>query len=246
MHESVHRSEERIQGSELARFRRRDMTPQGVESGNPIGYEHGDANIRAIIMSVLIIGGSVAIILLMSVGGFTYFNARESRVKDRVASALMAEKRVPPGPRLLPSPLVGSNIQPWDSMTKERTVQEDEANAEGQYAQKGAIPVARAMEEIARENGDKTGKGLPSYSTLTQRSPLYPPNYRWDRADEKMNVESSGGRTLEEPIARTMRPKIVVNNPSGYGAPNTFSKKADQTLTSGRQTQPTTPQQSSR
>src|SRR4028119_1539730 len=76
--------EERLDRNELARFRRRDMTPQGVESGNPLGYEHGDANIRGIITAVLIVFGSVLIISLMIAGAFSYFNARENRLKERV------------------------------------------------------------------------------------------------------------------------------------------------------------------
>jgi hypothetical protein len=202
--------EDRLDRSELAQYRRRDMTPQGVESGNPIGYEHGDANIRGVVTAVLIVFGSVLIIALMIAGAFSYFNARENRLKEHVFqnSPLIASQPMPPAaaPKLLPSPLEGDNALPWDKMEQERKEAEDTANAQPGFTRKGAIPVKDAMTQIAKENGDTQGEGTPAHSTLTVKSPYYPQNYKFERSDEKMNMDSSGGRKIDQnPLAPSMR-----------------------------------------
>lgn len=200
-------TDERIDRNELARYRRRDMVPQGVESGNLLGYEHGDTNIGAVVKSMIIIFASVIVIMVLAAATFNYFSRREAALKDKIPSPLFAQQPVPSvaSMRMLPSPLKGSNQLPWDAMDQERTVAEDEVNKEGSQANKknGTIPIAQAMQEIAQQNGDTKGKGLPAYSTLTKRAPLYPPNVNFENQESRLNVEGSGGRVLDNPALRS-------------------------------------------
>lgn len=82
-----------------------DMIPQGTqEEGVPAGHEQGDANIRAVVMTMTVILSSAAVFLVVVWTMFLYFDAREDRKDAGTPPLFFAQKQVPPKPRLLPSP----------------------------------------------------------------------------------------------------------------------------------------------
>jgi hypothetical protein len=84
-----------------------DMIPQGRQEADASaagGYERGDANIRAVVLTMVIILTSCAVVVAMLIPMFSSFTARERR-KDINTPAIYAQRQIPPQPRLLPSPV---------------------------------------------------------------------------------------------------------------------------------------------
>jgi hypothetical protein len=84
-----------------------DMIPQGTQEADASaagGYERGDANIRAVVLTMTVILTSCAVVVALLIPMFSAFTARERR-KDINTPAIYAQRQVPPEPRLLPSPV---------------------------------------------------------------------------------------------------------------------------------------------
>ena len=147
-----------------------DMKPQGAQAyGVESGYETGDANVRAVVQGLFIIMVSTGVVMLAMFGMFNYLNARQNAAAALVPD-VMAQRIVPPEPRLLPSPysdtvpeankLGASSADgyPWDKRTLEIN---DQYNATNTYGQSGTglkVGIATAMEKLA---GTATGTGTP-------------------------------------------------------------------------------------
>ena len=91
-----------------------DMIPQGTQDtdqGTALGgYEKGDANIRAVIMTMTIILTSCTVVVALLIPMFGAFTAREER-KDADVPALFAVRQpTPPAPRLLPLPVDDADL----------------------------------------------------------------------------------------------------------------------------------------
>lgn len=138
-----------------------DMVPQGVQrEGKLGGYEHGDANIRAVVMTMSVILGTVAIVMLV-VGGMTYALNKREQSHDIALSAVY-ERPIPPEPRLLPSRAAGDG-DPYDKYPWELGQQEREAQAKAATTpywiskSRGqvSIPTSEALDVVANQ-------GLPA------------------------------------------------------------------------------------
>ena len=138
-----------------------DMVPQGVQrEGKLGGYEHGDANIRAVVMTMSVILGTVAIVMLV-VGGMIYALNKREQSHD-VALSAVYERPIPPEPRLLPSRASGDG-DPYDKYPWELGQQEREAQAKAATTpywinkSRGqvSIPTSEALDVVANQ-------GLPA------------------------------------------------------------------------------------
>lgn len=138
-----------------------DMVPQGVQrEGKLGGYEHGDANIRAVVMTMSVILGTVAIVMLV-VGGMIYALNKREQSHD-VALSAVYERPIPPEPRLLPSRASGDG-DPYDKYPWELGQQEREAQAKAATTpywinkSRGQVSIPRdeALEMVANQ-------GLPA------------------------------------------------------------------------------------
>lgn len=151
-----------------------DMKPQGTQAyGVESGYETGDANVRAVVQGLSIIFVSTGVVMLAMFGMFNYLNARQNAAAALVPD-VMAQRIVPPEPRLLPSPysdtvpeankLGASSADgyPWDKRTLEVGQQYDEVNTyavNSKNASAGSkLGIATAMEKLA---GTAPGTGSP-------------------------------------------------------------------------------------
>lgn len=102
-----------------------DMIPQGVQTEvNHGGYERGDANIRSIFVSAIVVFSTIFVVMLVVAGMSYALNEREDS-HDIPLSATF-ERQVPPEPRLLPSRATGDN-DPYDKYPWELGAQEKEA-----------------------------------------------------------------------------------------------------------------------
>jgi hypothetical protein len=149
-----------------------DMTPQGTqEYAVETGYESADANIKAVVSGLSIIFASTLVVMAAMFGMFNYLNRQQQEVADRVPVAL-AERVIPPEPRLLPEPYSDTfaeakalkadspDVLPWDKRNNEIVLQYDESNSYAKYKGEGGaeairIPISRAIE---LEAGTATGK----------------------------------------------------------------------------------------
>jgi hypothetical protein len=132
-----------------------DMIPQGVQrEGINGGYERGDANIRIVGVSMLIIL-SIVLLVMLVISGMSYALQKRESARDIAPSALY-QRPIPPEPRLLPSPLSArDDMYPWERYQLERQEQLEASNSTG-YTDEGrtlvTIPVDRALELVANEN----------------------------------------------------------------------------------------------
>lgn len=138
-----------------------DMIPQGVQPEiDKGGYERGDANIRSIFVSVMVIFSMIFVVMLVVAGMTAALNKRES-AHDLPLSATY-QREVPPEPRLLPSRATGDK-DPYDKYPWELGAQEREAQLKAAttpyYMDKAkgrvSIPTAQAIDLVAAQ-------GLPS------------------------------------------------------------------------------------
>lgn len=177
-----------------------DMIPQGVQrEGIDGGYERGDANIRAVVVSITVIMSVVLIVMVVALGGFYALRAREE-AKDVPLSAVYA-KEVPPEPRLLPSPLTKrDNMLPWERGAVELSEQRTALTRYG-YTGKTrgqvTIPIEQAMQNVLKEN-------LPSRVVPANRNDLASgfdtgaqPVADAD-LDGSMVPDTTGGRQLDD------------------------------------------------
>jgi hypothetical protein len=84
-----------------------DMIPQGTQEGDAEalgGHERADANIRAVVMTMVVILSSCTIVVALLIPMFSAFTAREER-KDRSTPDIFTVRQIPPEPRLLPIPI---------------------------------------------------------------------------------------------------------------------------------------------
>lgn len=138
-----------------------DMVPQGVQrEGSHGGYERGDANIRAVIMTMSFILGTVLIVMLV-IGGMSFALLKREQSHDIALSAVY-EPPIPPEPRLLPSQAAGEgdpyDKYPWELGQQEREAQIKAATtpywinkARGQVS----VPTSQALDAVASQ-------GLPA------------------------------------------------------------------------------------
>lgn len=178
-----------------------DMKPQGTQAyGVESGYEHTDANIRSIVVSIVTVVVSIFVVMACMLAMFNYMNNWFDR-RDSAVSAVSSQVVVPPEPRLLPSPYTDDykdptfkasqkagmqktpDVLPWDKLNAEIAVQYNEVNsyqrnADGSYR----IPIARAMELES-----KSANGLPSAMAWQKEYPALMAG----KTNGSMNLKSS-------------------------------------------------------
>ncbi len=183
-----------------------DMVPQGVQrEGKLGGYEHGDANIRAVVMTMSVILGTVAIVMLV-VGGMTYALNKREQSHD-VALSAVYERPIPPEPRLLPSRAAGDG-DPYDKYPWELGQQEREAQAKAATTpywiskSRGqvSIPTSQAIDVVAQEglpasqprgfNEPNSGDDLGGLKTAN------PEDVADSELDGTMTPDTTGGRAM--------------------------------------------------
>lgn len=161
-----------------------DMTPQGTqEYAVESGYESADANIKSVVLGLGIILASTLVVMAVMFGMFNYLNRKEQEVADRVPAAL-AQRVIPPEPRLLPLPYsdefkeakaLGADspdVLPWDKRNLEIVQQYDEANAYSRYKGEDGreairIPMARAIELEAGIKPEDSGEAKAPAAIMT-------------------------------------------------------------------------------
>ena len=138
-----------------------DMIPQGVQTEvNHGGYERGDANIRSIFVSVVVIFSTIFVAMLV-VAGMTYALEKREESHEIPISATY-QRPVPPEPRLLPSRATG-NGDPYDKYPWELGAQEKEAQLKAattpyyidRASGRVSIPTDQAIDLVAAQ-------GLPA------------------------------------------------------------------------------------
>ena len=165
-----------------------DYTPQGTQDyAVETGYEAGDANVKAVVAGLSIIFASTLVVMAAMFGMFNYLNRQANEAAARVPVAL-AERVIPPEPRLLPLPYtderaeaakVGAStpdVLPWDKRNFEIVLQYDESNSYAKYKGEGGreairIPMNRAIELEAGLAPSKASKAPAAIMTWQSEHP---------------------------------------------------------------------------
>jgi hypothetical protein len=218
-----------------------DMVPQGVQrEGRQGGYERGDANIRAVVMTMSFIMGTVFLVMLV-IGGMSYALQKREESHD-VALSAVYERPIPPEPRLLPSRAAGEgdpyDKQPWELGQQEREAQVKAATtpywinkSRGQVS----IPTAQALEATASQ-------GLPTRQTQGADQPGVGDDLAGsngansqDTADADLDgtmvPDTTGGRAMSDSLVRT--PSLGMESPSAVSAPVASASAVSATPASG-------------
>ncbi len=186
-----------------------DMIPQGVQrrEKNHEGYERGDASIRAIFVSVVVIFSTILTVMLVIVG-MSYALLKREKSQD-VALTAVYERPIPPEPRLLPSRASGDgdayDKYPWELGAQEREAQLKAATTpyfidkeRGQVS----IPTAQAIDLVAAQ-------GLPARQPKGDNQPnigediagnhgVSSPQTADSDLDGSMVPDTTGGRAMDD------------------------------------------------
>jgi hypothetical protein len=193
-----------------------DMTPQGTQDyAVESGYESGDANVKAIVSGLSIILASTLVVMAAMFGMFNFLNRQANEAASRVPVAL-AQRIVPPEPRLLPEPYTDEraeaqalgastpDVMPWDKRNLEIVKQYDEANSTARYRGETReairIPIARAIELMSGKEG-----GSPAVMTWQPEHPRLVAGEKEGKNGRTMNLEE--GKKIQEPSIFDDRPK---------------------------------------
>ena len=203
-----------------------DMIPQGrMDLGDGTGYEKADANLRSVLITIVILLSS-AIVVCLAIYGLMGSLEKGRREADAQVPAMYAQQAIPPKPRLLPSPfddsskppaLRGMNPQvapreaydttsddqlPWDKMRQETRIEEEQVNSYSYDKKSGGvtIPIEAAIAQAS--GGSKNDfQSEPTGSSLSNLPPTYGGIYtrssQWESRENKLTAESSGGTETE-------------------------------------------------
>lgn len=183
-----------------------DMIPQGKQLENVDGgYEHGDANIRAVVSTMTYIMVTVFVSMLAA-GAMTYGLIRREKSHD-VALTAVYQREIPPEPRLLPSRATGDkdayDKYPWELGAEERAAQAKAANtpywidkSRGQVS----IPVEQAIDIVAKEDLPARQSQNPQEARagaeLSGDTGVNSPYVADAGLDGSMVSDTSGGRSM--------------------------------------------------
>lgn len=223
-----------------------DMVPQGVQrEGKNGGYEHGDANIRAVVVTMSVIMGTVFLVMLV-IGGMSYALDKREESHD-VALSAVYERPIPPEPRLLPSRAAGEgdpyDKQPWELGQEEREAQLKAATTpywinkeRGQVS----IPVPQALEDVARQGLPATqprGANEPSFGDdLVDRKGVGSQDVADADLDGTMVPDTTGGRAMSDVLIQAPSLGMEPHSATSALAANQASGKAPRTVTTNAAT----------
>ena len=188
-----------------------DMTPQGTQAdGVPFGHDDSDVNVKALLIGVFIVASGTLVTILAMAGMLNFLKARELAKHDQIPQFFVQRQTMDiPGPALYPSLQTspGSaeeqpyNHQPWVQYRIERNGLEAEAAATGIYDKNVGFFVVPDSAPVPQ-----TGPVLNPFAARPDNleSP-FSDNWKWDSAEKKMSMISSGGTNLP-----SVQPPIVV------------------------------------
>ena len=203
-----------------------DMVPQGVQREGKIGgYERGDANIRAVVVTMSFIMGTVFLVMLV-VGGMSYGFLKREQSQD-VALSAVYERPIPPEPRLLPSRAAGDgdpyDKYPWELGAQEREAQIKAATtpywinkSRGQVS----IPTFQALDATASQ-------GLPTRPSQGTNQPGVGDDLAGSKGADSQDVadadldgsmvpDTTGGRAMSDSFVQT--PSLGEESPPSVSA----------------------------
>lgn len=203
-----------------------DMIPQGrMDLGDGTGYEKGDANLRSVLITIVILLSS-SVVVCLAIYAITNSVEKSQRESDAQIPAMYAQQAIPPKPRLLPSPfddtqkppaLRGLNPQvapreaydttsddqlPWDKMRQESRLEDEQVNSYSYDKKSGAVSIP-IEDAIAQAAGGSVNDfhSEPAGSSLSNLPPTYGGIYtrssQWESRENKLTAESSGGTETE-------------------------------------------------
>lgn len=155
-----------------------DMVPQGTQlNGVPQGHESADANMRMVVLSVVVLMTTVLVTMLAMAGMFAYLNNRE-QAKDVGVPEAFAQRQLPPGPPLLPSPK--RDELPWAAYQTERRAQEATAMKYGIINKATGAYQVPGPQLSPKEAGEETTAYFKSKS-------------QWEQSGNRYTNDSIGG-----------------------------------------------------
>lgn len=165
-----------------------DMKPQGTQAyGIETGYEHGDANVGAVVSGMTIILTSTLVVMAAMFAMFNYLNKQADKA-DAKAPLALTQTVIPPSPRLLPNPytdryreldeakakygLTGDTPDPlpWDKRTLEISKQEDESNPSAEYME----VLNQKLAAEARKTGQPVERRIPVAAAMELEAGVKP------------------------------------------------------------------------
>lgn len=226
-----------------------DMKPQGTQDyAIESGYEEGDANVKSVIVGAVIIFASTFVVMAAM---FALFNVLNNRLieQDGRVPAVVAQKLVPPEPRLLPSPYTDTQPEanrlaratgqnpaaatadplPWDKRTLEIRQQYVESNI---YARTAAGENSSASSSSSAQGGRTAVVRIPVSRAMALDAGINPDSQGpggtpaimpWQPQYPNLVAGSKNGHIILEYGEKKVMPQIFDDRPVWESLDEKFS-----------------------